>query len=344
MNRVNLLFLPAAAGTLMALSAGAAGPIPGDLWENTTQMAMPGMGMAMPARTQQSCLAKNSNEPPVSAPDKNCEMYDVSSSGSTTRWKMRCTGQQAMSGEGEITYQGRESYNGSMTMSMDGQTMNMKMSGKRIGDCDAGAMAASMAAAQKQVEQGKAQTCASLVQGMQVQYFDGTLSMDCEAKYKTDFCNRLSSEEGFDTVAVREKSPLRPTTDLEAAATTCGVNAATVQSNLCGKAKAGDSLLFLARHCPAEAAPLAQKECAGRSFTGSSVAPKYQEFCSTYARHNLMQGSAAGATPGASSSVPGQASGGAQPTSAEGQAETPAPSQESTVEKSKKALKKIFPF
>jgi hypothetical protein len=340
MNRVNPLFLPAAAGMLMALSAGAADPIPGDLWENTTQMEMSGMGMAMPARTQQSCLAKSSNEPPVSAPDKNCEMYDVNSSGGTTRWKMRCTGQQAMTGEGEITYQGRDSYDGRMTMSMDGQSMNMKMSGKRIGDCDAGAMAASMAAAQKQVEQSKAQTCASLVQGMQVQYFDGTMpSTDCEAKYKTDFCKRLSTEEGFDTVAVREKSPLRPTTELEAAATTCGVNAATVQSNLCGKAKAGDSLLFLARHCPAEAAPLAQKECAGRSFTGSSVAPKYQEFCSTYARHNLMQGSAGAPAAGAAAG-----SSGAEAAPGSGVSPATPPAEESAIEKGKQKLKKILPF
>jgi hypothetical protein len=329
------------AGVLTAMSASAQAPVPGNLWETTTQMNMPGMGMSIPARTSQACVAKASNEPPVSSPpDSNCEMYDVQSVGGKTSWKMRCTGERAMTGEGEIAYQGTDRYSGQMKMSMDGQAMTMNMSGKKIGDCDAGALKREMAATQKQVDQSKAQLCASLVKGMQVQQFDGPAESACDdPKYKADFCKRLSTEEGYDTIAVREKAPGRATTDLEAAGKTCGVNTVAVHSKLCKDAQSGSSLPFLARHCPDEAAPLAQAQCAGRSFT-SPPAEKYREFCSTYARHNLMQGSPAGTASDAS----GSAAGAAQPASSDGKAEAPAPAQDSTVEKSKKALKKMLPF
>lgn len=321
-----LLSAVTAAGILMMQPAAAQAPVPGNLWETTTQMEMPGMPMAMRPRTQQACVAKNSDQPPIaSPPDNNCEMTDVNSSGGKTTWKMKCTGKEPMTGDGEMAYQGKDSYTGKMTMTMDAGTMTMKMSGKRLGDCDAGAVKKQIVAAQAQGDQMKAQTCANLVSGMQVQYFDGTDPAECGAKYKADFCKRLSTEEGYDTVAVRGKSPLSATTDLESASKVCGVDPVAVRDKLCKNAVSGNSLLFVARHCEADAAPLAKAHCAGRGFTNAPV-DQYSEFCSTYARHNLQQGSAG------------------TPSGAEGGQGTAPPAKENAIEEGKKAFKKLFPF
>ena len=70
-----------------------------------------------------------------------------------------------------------------------------------------------------------------------------------------------------------------------------------------------DRIAALLRFCPDEAAPIAQRECAGRSYT-ALAGTKYASFCGTYAAAHPM--------PGAS----------------------PAP--ESTKTKAKKTLKSIF--
>ncbi len=302
---------------------------PGDLWEVTTEMKMPGMGMSMPARTQKVCSPKNSSEP-VGVPkpdDGNCEMYDVKSTGSTMAWKMRCTGKDAMTGSGEMTYKGRESYTGRMIMDMDGESMTTTMSGKRLGDCDAGKVKRDVAAVQAKSDRMVAQQCTEAARGMQVMMFDGSVPMACDATTKADFCKRVSTEEGYDVLAVRGKAPGRDKTDLESAGKICGVDTAAVHDKLCKKALSGKSLVFLARHCPVESAPLARAQCAGRTFT-SPPAAEYREFCNAFARHDLMKGAASDAP---------------ESSGDEAQDASPPP-QEGAIEKSKNTLKKLLPF
>ena len=106
-----------------------------DLWEMTTRMDMP--GMAMPATTHKVCIAKNAPYKPEKAPDqKNCEMTDIKFSGNTTKWKMHCTGKDAMEGSGEMT-RTADSMKGEMKLSMQGMQMTQSMSGKRVGTCQA---------------------------------------------------------------------------------------------------------------------------------------------------------------------------------------------------------------
>lgn len=298
---------------------------PGDEWETTTSMQM--QGMSMPARTQKVCTPRNSQDPPgVPEPDDgDCEMYDVNRTGSTMKWKMRCTGKQAVTGSGEMTYQGTDNYDGKMTMTMDGQTMNMAMKGKRTGkECDAGKIKRDMANVQAQSDKMVAQQCAAAAEGMQVMVFDGSYPTTCDAKSKAEFCRRVSTEEGYDLLAVRGVSPMSKKTDLQSAGATCNVDTAALQIKLCKNAVTSNSLLFMARHCPSDAAPLAQRECAGRNFT-NPPAEKYREFCSAYAQHGLT----ADTPPGSDAAAPGQP------------ADAP---KEGAVEKSKKALKKFLPF
>lgn len=302
---------------------------PGEEWLTTTEMQM--SGMSMPAQTFRSCQPKGSTEPPRGPnDDDDCEMYDVERTGTTTKWKMRCTGERTMSGAGEITYQGRDSYAGQMVMTMDGQTMTLKMSGRRTGaECDAGKVKRQVAQAQAQGDRMREQQCAEAVSGMQVMRFDGSHPLSCDEKYKREFCARLSTEEGYDLIAGPATMPATGLTQLQSAGKACGVDPVAVQGKLCAGAQKKESLVFLARYCPDQSAPIAQQECAGRTYT-TPPAAKYREFCNTYAQHAL-RGDGAGAAAGAGAAIPGAGQDGAAP-------------KDGAVEKGRKALKKLLPF
>jgi hypothetical protein len=133
---------------LIALIAGpaaalAAGMQPG-LWEITSSMEVSGMNMKMPSYTFQHCYTPSEVSDakkivPRDPQQNKCQVTDVKQSGDTVSWKMICTGEHAMTGNGAITF-GSNSYSGTTQLSMaseGGMTMNMlqKYSGKRLGDC-----------------------------------------------------------------------------------------------------------------------------------------------------------------------------------------------------------------
>ena len=129
---VTALHFPAAAQT---------NPMRPGRWEVTMQMEMPGMPMQMPAMTNARCVTQQEIDSPnrglPSGPNKNpndCKMSDYKVSGNVVTWTMACTGQQPMTGSGELKFNG-DSYDGLVKMMMDQQQMTMKMSGKRLGDC-----------------------------------------------------------------------------------------------------------------------------------------------------------------------------------------------------------------
>lgn len=124
-----------------ANAAGAGGMRPG-MWETTIQS---NIGGTKPLVTRACITAKQLEDPQGAVPkmdDANmqCEQLDYKVSGSTVSWKLRCTGEMAMQGSGQMTA-GADSYSGKMDMAMkmQGQTMNMNqtMSGRRLGDCPA---------------------------------------------------------------------------------------------------------------------------------------------------------------------------------------------------------------
>ena len=128
---VFLLFLPA------ALGAGTVDMQEG-LWEITTTMEMPGMPGDMPPMTQTHCITKEdlqNEEKIIPRNEAGCRLTGHNITGNRVTWTVEC---DEGSGTGEMTFDSN-SYQGTMTMMMRGeggaQQMNMRFSGRRLGDC-----------------------------------------------------------------------------------------------------------------------------------------------------------------------------------------------------------------
>ena len=124
----SLVFLP-------GLSPARAADPPGVLWETTSQMAMEGMPMQMPAQTTKACSSKTWTKPPPGG-DKSCVASDYRLVGNKATWTLKCSGQMPMQGTGEMTFAGSDSYTGAIQATSQGMNMTIKLSGKRVGTCD----------------------------------------------------------------------------------------------------------------------------------------------------------------------------------------------------------------
>ena len=120
---------------LLGLAPARAADPPGVLWESTSQMAMPGMPMQMPAQTVKVCSAKTWTKPPPGG-DRSCVTSDYKMVGNKATWKMQCSGQMPMTGTGELTFEGSDSYTGAIQATAQGTNMTIKLSGKKVGTCD----------------------------------------------------------------------------------------------------------------------------------------------------------------------------------------------------------------
>ena len=120
---------------LLVLSPARAADPPGVLWETTSQMAMAGMPMQMPAQTMKVCSAKKWTKPPPGG-DKSCVASDYKMVGNKATWTLQCSGQMPMQGTGEINFEGLDSYTGAIQATAQGTNMTIKLSGKKVGTCD----------------------------------------------------------------------------------------------------------------------------------------------------------------------------------------------------------------
>lgn len=113
---------------------------PGEYWEITQKMEMPGMPMAMPESTTKVCLPKGGESDPRQSmrdPQSQCEMTDLVAQGNKTTWKMRCNNDgEIMTGSGEVT-SSPNAYQGVMHLAgkSGGMAINMTQHyrGKKIG-------------------------------------------------------------------------------------------------------------------------------------------------------------------------------------------------------------------
>ena len=109
-----------------------------DLWEISSKMDMPGMPMAIPPQVNRVCVGKSRKDEDLVPRQSNCRVVDSKRVGSKFTYKMECTGNEPMTMLGEMTF-GTNAYDGQMRMTMTktNDTMNMAVSGKRVGDCTA---------------------------------------------------------------------------------------------------------------------------------------------------------------------------------------------------------------
>ena len=126
----------------IVLTYGLVGSLPAsaqgkdDLWEVSTKMEMPGMPMAMPAQTNRVCIGKNRKDEDFVPRQGDCRMVESKRVGSKFTYKMECAGNDPTTLDGAITF-GNNAYDGQMRMTMTKtrDTMDMTLTGKRVGDC-----------------------------------------------------------------------------------------------------------------------------------------------------------------------------------------------------------------
>ena len=132
------------AGAVAVLIAALAASLPlaaqgkDELWEISSKMDMPGMPMAIPPQVNRVCVGKNRKDEDLVPRQSDCRMVDSKRTGSKFTYKMECTGKEPMTMVGEMNF-GTNAYDGQMRMTMTktNDTMNLAVSGKRVGDCTA---------------------------------------------------------------------------------------------------------------------------------------------------------------------------------------------------------------
>jgi autotransporter-associated beta strand protein len=126
--------LAAALMSFLAATA-AADERPGNLWDTVSQMSMPGLP-AMKPQTMQLCTAKTWTQPPPPPAGQICTQTNVQRTDSKITWSVACTGEMDMTGDGEITFAGDNSYTGRILFNAGGMTMTVSLSGTKIDECD----------------------------------------------------------------------------------------------------------------------------------------------------------------------------------------------------------------
>jgi hypothetical protein len=142
------------------------------------------------------------------------------------------------------------------------------------------------AAAQAQGEAQLAKACDEAVDGMNYLAIAPEHSMCKDPKYQARYCKQLETVKGFALASGDE-------TQLARGAQACRKDPAALRARLCPaalqEAQAArpprEVLHLVGKSCPDQRQALAEKECAGRSYTG--LEGSYREFCTEYARELL---------------------------------------------------------
>lgn len=278
-----------------------------DLWEVKSQMSMPGMPAGMPgmAQTLQVCADKDPKKAATQRPDmEKCKVGDIKESGNRVTMTVTCPDGKAQI---EQTFNAaRTEYKQTMKMQTRDGEMTMSSTGRKVGSCDAQQARAKqdqqVAAIKQQGEQAQAQgqammaklesdqikQCTAALEGMKAQGFGlfaqcSTQKAACDSMAQgqpkaakactantAEYCKRYRTMDGF----------LKAKGD-EAGARMCGVSRQQVAASNCPRAQKSENLAYLGRYCLAEAKPIAEQHCVGRSYT-SAAGGKYGDFCTAY--------------------------------------------------------------
>jgi hypothetical protein len=109
---------------------------PGNLWQTTSQMVMPGVPFSPPPNTMQLCTAKEWTQPPPPPPGQTCEVSNFRRDGEKVSWDTQCTGRMEMTGHGEINFTSADAYTGTISFTAEGTAMTVNLSGTKIDECD----------------------------------------------------------------------------------------------------------------------------------------------------------------------------------------------------------------
>jgi hypothetical protein len=122
----------------LSTSAFAQGPRQDGLWELKIEMNMPGMDM--PPQTQTQCITpaqvrdQEGTQLPGLPGGGSCKKSDYQTTSSRVTFKLKCDGALPLTGTSEMNYSG-DSVTGTFTAELGGQTLTLKYTGKRLGDC-----------------------------------------------------------------------------------------------------------------------------------------------------------------------------------------------------------------
>lgn len=265
-------FLLVALSIVASAFAPTAWSAPGEYWEVTTKMEMPGMPMAMPATTTKVCIAKGAEKNPP--PNKDCEMMDVKVSGNKTSWRVRCNQNgEIMTGSGEMSGTPDKSEG---TMHLSGKSggqafdMTMKHQSRRLGgSCDSEELVNKM---KDQSNKMKEQMCDTSKFKSTVEWVNsaGLLLNDqtCPGK-KAPLCDAVRRDAVRDA-AVYRQLVLTEKNNGGLVSKACGLNMEAATGAIC-KTLGRGNLDALAPYCPAEAKAyreaVRKKNCEGRSYT-----------------------------------------------------------------------------
>ncbi len=266
---------------------------PGVQWEQTVEMEM--SGFSMPAQTTKVCVPKKGmTEPPGSGrKDDKCKVSNVRNVGSKMSWTMVCEGEEKMSGEGEIV-QKPDGYDGKMTMRSAQGEMLMKLRGKKLtGDCDAGELRRQVAAVQAEGVARTAESCREMASRIVVGAFTGAQAMCKDPADRATLCKRAATPDGITLLSAQ------PATASGGLSSLCGKDLEAMKAEACSDAgrheaerrctDGSDKLLsFIGQTCPTQTQVVAQRECAGRTYTDLTTC--YRSFCTSYAANLLDKG------------------------------------------------------
>lgn len=302
----SLPVLPAAlVTTLLGVTASwAQAPTPGDEYRISTSMAM--KGMALPSSTETVCVPRDRKpeEGPIDR-DPGCQVAEIRTTGNTTRFRMICTGENKGEMTGETTTR-PDGYDTRMTMNTEGREMTITSQGRKTGkSCDASAMERKLAAMEaegrKQQAQVAEQVCNDTAKAVgSSALFFGPDGLCAAPKYRQAFCQNARTARGYEALyGPNARNLQNDPALLPAIEAGCGVKAAALKDELCRNGERDRTWGFLVRNCPAQAEPLAARECAGRDFTALQGSP-YQGFCAAFASGGDGEGDGSGdAGPGA---------------------------------------------
>jgi hypothetical protein len=275
-------------GMMLAALSFNAIAAPGEYWEITSKMDMPGMPVAMPAQTQKVCLPKGGESDPnrTQSKDSKCDFSDVQRSGNTVKFKGTCVNGRGdkMNVSGETTHDSN-SFKTKMQMSSEGRGgMNMAMnsSGKRVGgSCDTDEMKrnaqAQQAKIQDDVNKMKAETCdvskANNLLG-NAGLYGGPQPM---CTNKKEFCQAVREKAQHDANSYQElltqmeHEKQYESKGMPSLAKTCNLDVASIGKAVCKASVHRGPQNFMDKNCsPSEAKEYreyARKQACGRDYT-----------------------------------------------------------------------------